>query len=478
MLLRDLDPPGGILVAPGLDRVDVAGVAGEREGAGPAVVVDEPHRLLVPVRLLLGAVLDHGRELVVPVDEDVGLDGEHVADDALDREAAAIELGRHPLDRDAVGSQLLEPPLALLGMLGHERGLGHRAQEDPHRQRIEGDRAAGHEGLRRDTGRGVLETGDPAAGGGQQRSELDPVGARQVGVDHRKCCTVGRQRRAGIEPEQAHDPAVGGGHTAQRAVGGEGRRRCLEAVGLGDEPGEVDPALAGFLGPVLGPGLDRVEPAAAAILEAHRHQHAGGGGQGIEVAGAVEPGDLVRLLDVEGGGEAGRVVVFREGHRGRDPAQLLLLVQEPAVVEVPPAAAVQDQVEAAAGEGPHLLERAAQRCRHEDGVRIALAQGGEELAPQVRRDLVGGTAAEAGGAQLQIVAGELDEVLHLPAARARTVEVELGQVGHHPRPARVGGVGQDRGDELAVAPAEPLGMLAHQLGIARRVRQRRGRASP
>ncbi len=134
-------------------------------------------------------------------------------------------------------------------------------------------------------------------------------------------------------------------------VGGEGRRRCLEAVGLGDEPGEVDPALAGLLGPVLGPGLDRVEPAAAAILEAHRHQHAGGGGQGIEVAGAVEPGDLVRLLDVEGGGEAGRVVVFREGHRGRDPAQLLLLVQEPAVVEVPPAAAVQDQVEAAAGEG-------------------------------------------------------------------------------------------------------------------------------
>jgi hypothetical protein len=75
VLLGDLDPPGGEQVAPGLDRVEVAGVAGEREAAGPAVVVDEAHRRLAPLLVLLRPVADDRAQLVVAVDEDVGLDG-------------------------------------------------------------------------------------------------------------------------------------------------------------------------------------------------------------------------------------------------------------------------------------------------------------------------------------------------------------------------------------------------------------------
>jgi hypothetical protein len=43
-------------------------------------------------------VEQHARDHVVTIDEPVGLDDDGVADNTLDWERAAIDLGRHPLD--------------------------------------------------------------------------------------------------------------------------------------------------------------------------------------------------------------------------------------------------------------------------------------------------------------------------------------------------------------------------------------------
>ena len=158
VLLHDLGAPALEQVAPGRDRIEIAGVAGDREPAAPAVVVDERHRRLAPVPLVLRAILDAGGDLVVAVAEDVGLDLDHVADHPLDRMPAAVELRLDPLDHDPVGG---ERPQALLARPGEGRGGRRRrpaslrlgpAPEDPELQGLERDRVARLEGDRREPG--------------------------------------------------------------------------------------------------------------------------------------------------------------------------------------------------------------------------------------------------------------------------------------------------------------------------------------
>ena len=68
--------------------------------AAPAVVVDELHRRLAPRVAPRSRYFEHGRERVVALAEDVGLDLEALADDAFDRVAPAVDLGPHRLDDD------------------------------------------------------------------------------------------------------------------------------------------------------------------------------------------------------------------------------------------------------------------------------------------------------------------------------------------------------------------------------------------
>ena len=117
LLLADLVEPGAERVAPGLDRELVAGVALERKAAGPAVVVDEAHRRAAPLGLAGNAVEHRGGDLLVAVGEDVGPDLDGIADDALDRRAAAVDLRPHRLDDDAA----LAVGLALARRLAHRR---------------------------------------------------------------------------------------------------------------------------------------------------------------------------------------------------------------------------------------------------------------------------------------------------------------------------------------------------------------------
>ena len=54
-LLLDLVAPGGPAVGEGFDGVDVAGVVGQEDLAGPAVVLDEAHLGFLPVLIVPGA---------------------------------------------------------------------------------------------------------------------------------------------------------------------------------------------------------------------------------------------------------------------------------------------------------------------------------------------------------------------------------------------------------------------------------------
>ncbi len=97
-LLRQLVAEGREGVAPGLDLIAVNAEALQREARRPAVVPEEAHRRLVPIAVGIapGIVLwrplpaQHGGELVVPVADHVHLDRDLLADEALGREAAAV----------------------------------------------------------------------------------------------------------------------------------------------------------------------------------------------------------------------------------------------------------------------------------------------------------------------------------------------------------------------------------------------------
>ena len=114
-------------VAPGLDRVPVPAVAGQLDVARPAVVLDRPHRRLVPGLLVVGTQEERGVEQVVAVGEDVGGDEQLVADDALDRVAAAVELRADALDHDAAP----RADLAGVGLARVGHGLRPRAARSP-----------------------------------------------------------------------------------------------------------------------------------------------------------------------------------------------------------------------------------------------------------------------------------------------------------------------------------------------------------
>ena len=293
-----------------------------------------------------------------------------------------------------------------------------------------------------------------------------------IGVDKEDRRGRGGGGRALVEAQQAHDTGVGRRDPPLRAGQVQDRRLGLDAMRRRDEVPQVDPRRPGLPFPALGRGRDRIERLETAELEAHRHHRPAAEPERCQIAGTVERGDRLGLGDARFDREPRRVVVLREGDRGRYTAQLVVLVEEPALVEVPPFAAVEDQIEAAAGEHPRPLERAAQRCGQEDGVGVLLVQPCQELAPERRRHLVGGAAAETRYAGRQPVARQINEVGELVLAVGWLVEDELRQVLHVARPTRIVGVGENRRGELpAGTAAEPVGTFGDQAPVPGRVRQ-------
>jgi hypothetical protein len=107
-LLPEVAPPGPDVVEPGDDpEVELTELV-DREAARPAVVLELVHRHGLPPARAVVPELQLCAECAVTVGEHVCLDHDDVPDDALDRVAAAVDVGSHVLDGDLCG--LIGPP--------------------------------------------------------------------------------------------------------------------------------------------------------------------------------------------------------------------------------------------------------------------------------------------------------------------------------------------------------------------------------
>ena len=97
------------------------------------------------------------------------------------------------------------------------------------------------------------------------------------------------------------------------------------------------------------------------------------------------------------------VVAFGKGHRGRYVAELVVLVQQPGLLEVPPLGAVEQVIEAGIAQRIDLLDRAAQRFRVEFDLAVDIVRGVDQVAPDGGGHLIGGVAAEALDAQADVM---------------------------------------------------------------------------
>ena len=474
MLLHDLGAPALEQIAPRLDRVEVAAVAVHRETAAPAVVVDERHRRLAPVRLVLRAVPDARRDLVVAVAEDVRLDLDHVARDPLDRVPAAVELRLEPLDHHPVAGELEQAllvrrgrRLAAPGDRLQRRGV---AAEHAERQRLQADRLAGLERQRLAVRRDVLEAADAAARLIDQRPGIDPVQARRIGVDQHD---RGVLRRGHVTARQAQQPdhrIVRRGHPLLRPFGVERRRRRLHAVDRSDEAREIDARRRRLPRPVARARADHVQRRAAAVLVAHRHHHAARERGREQVAQTVVPLQLRRLGVADLHGEAFGVVAFGEGDGRRDLAVEIILLEQPGRAEVPPLGAVEQEVEAGRAQRQRLLRRAAERLGEEAARGVERLRLAHDRLPHLDRHLIGGIAAEPLEAELQVVLDQLHPVLDQRRARVWIVVCDLREVAPHGELARIGRIDRARRAQLAIGvAAEPLRVLRDQHRILGRV---------
>ena len=97
--------PGGVMIGPGLDGVDVSSGFGRREAAAPAVVLVKLHRDARPAAVALRPPQEFGGEHRLAVAENVRPDLDRLAGDALDRKAASIDCWEYVFDDDPAASQ-------------------------------------------------------------------------------------------------------------------------------------------------------------------------------------------------------------------------------------------------------------------------------------------------------------------------------------------------------------------------------------
>ncbi len=337
------------------------------------------------------------------------------------------------------------------------------APEDSELQGLEGDRVARLEGDRRCLRRHVLELADPAAGLAEQGTRVDAPGTAGVGVDQDDGRILGRRQIAAREAEQADHRAVGCRDLGLRTFDIERRAGRAHGVDRGHEAGEIQPRPVGLPGPVAGPARDHVHARPAAVLVAHRHQDAGREGRGEQVAEPVMPLELGGLRIAELDREALGVVVLGEGDGRRDPAVKRILLEQPGGPEIPPFGAVEQIVEAGTPKRQDLVRGAAEGLGEEPAVRVGGLGRRDQGLPDLGRHLVGGIAAEALEAELQVVAHELHPAGGQRRPVARVVVVDLGEVAPDRVFARVDRIEGPRRAQLAVRLAlEPLRVLLDQ----------------
>ena len=93
--------PGGKLVSPGFDRVDMPAELGGREARRPAVIAEEAHGHALPGALAFAAPDELGSQHIMAVTQNVGPDIDRLADDAFDGETPTVDPGIDVLDVEA-----------------------------------------------------------------------------------------------------------------------------------------------------------------------------------------------------------------------------------------------------------------------------------------------------------------------------------------------------------------------------------------
>src|SRR5206468_1603944 len=101
------------------------------------------------------------------------------------------------------------------------------------------------------------------------------------------------------------------------------------------------------------------------------------------------------------------VMALGEPNRRSDLAELLVLLQEPRALEIPPFDAVEKIIEAGIRERSYLPDLRAQRLGQEQRVGSDRFGGDDQPAPHFRRDLIGGVAAEAAETEPDVMANQL-----------------------------------------------------------------------
>ncbi len=200
-------------------------------------------------------------------------------------------------------------------------------------------------------------------------------------------------------------------------------RSGAQAVHRRDEARDVD---AGVVLAALGRRLDHVErlrvaPLVAIVISTRPRR-------GGERVAALEFRRHRLAPARERGREALHVVVFREGDRGRQDAQALVLLQGPGCLQVPPGEGIEQVVEPGLRRGAGLLEGAAQVSAAKSAAWSALLGGADQAAPHVRRHLVGGIAPEARRRQGLEPGDVAVPQVRQRGARAGLDVVELGEV--------------------------------------------------
>ena len=99
-------PPGGEFVGPGLDRIDIAAGGVGHERAAPAVVAVMGHRRAPPFAVLLATPDQRRGDHIMAVAIDIRPHLDALADDALHREAAAVDQRENVFDMESAAGAL------------------------------------------------------------------------------------------------------------------------------------------------------------------------------------------------------------------------------------------------------------------------------------------------------------------------------------------------------------------------------------
>ncbi len=377
-------------------------------------------------------VFDDRAQLVVAVAEQIGPHLECLALDALDRVAAAIELRVDLLDQDP----RLRPPQ--IGHLGLPRGRFFDAHDlDP--EGLDLQHARRRVGLRR-VG---LQLARPVA----------------VAVDEDPRA-VFAALGAPLEDDQI---GVAAGQQALRPLLVQCRDRELHRIDLGDEQAQIE-ALG--LGRLLAARHHRQSPPPS-VFEPHRHQYAGRIRRRKGVSLAITWLDLA-VGDARGaqlGRQPRGVVALGKADRRCDVAKRLVLVEQPRAFEVPPFDAVVEIVKTGIGQRQHRFFRGTHGFGAKQRVGVRGLGGVDQGAPGRGRDLVGRVATKSAKAEPQVVPHDLLEIGD-DLGPPRAAVIEFGEIAPHRLAPRVGRVGRERRQDLALCVMrKPAGVAGDQLAV-------------